>query len=87
MITAADVQRVARTAKPHRITPKLSITIDDIIRLTIAQDWDGHLYQLHLRPAEEIATQYNLLAAELPAVTATPNLTKSNGKRKLPGRR
>lgn len=59
MITAADVQRVARTARPHTVAG-ITLTIDDVVTLTNETDWDGALYELWLRPAEEIAFQFNL---------------------------
>lgn len=60
MITAADVARVGFTAKPYRVRDDVELTIDDLVRLTTAADWDGNLYELNSRAAQEIAFQFNL---------------------------
>lgn len=75
MITALDVQRVARTAEPHIARNgknTVTLTIYDVVTLTTTDDWDGNLYELHLRPAEEIAFQFNLEHGLTPAGLSLP---------------
>lgn len=59
MITASDVQRVAFTARPYTGPTGATLTIEDVVKLTTPNDWDGHLYRLGDTAATEIARQFN----------------------------
>lgn len=85
MISAADVLHVARTSQPHSVTPEgPTLTIDDVVRLTTSDDWDGALYELHARPATEIAIQFNLThkLGPQPAIRVTPKTARLNGRQR-----
>lgn len=58
MITAEDVQHVARTGKTYD-SPEGALTVGDIIHLTTARDWSGVLVELHFTAASDIAAQWN----------------------------
>ena len=59
MITVREVQRVAFTAQPYTGPTGATLTIDDVVKLTTPNDWDGALYQLGDTAAQEIARQFN----------------------------
>lgn len=60
MITAIEVQRVARTAQPHTAAPGVVLDIDYVIKHTDSSEWDGDLYELGATAAMQLANQFNV---------------------------
>jgi len=58
VLKAEDVQRIARNGQPYKSNGG-ELTVEEIVRLTTTDDWDGTLYELHFEPASQIAAQYN----------------------------
>lgn len=58
MLTAHDVQEVARTGRPYRGNG-FTLTVGDLVAVTRQADWDGTLFQLKFPVASELAAQLN----------------------------
>jgi hypothetical protein len=57
-MTADDVKTVARTGKPYTIKGQ-TLTVDEVVAMTSAKDWDGALFELRYSAAYEIADTFN----------------------------
>jgi hypothetical protein len=58
-VTAEEIQEVARTGKPLQLPNRKLLTVDEIVALTSAKDWNGTLYELKGAAAYEIADTVN----------------------------
>ncbi len=59
MLSVQDVLDVARTGESHEVQDGVTLTIEDVVKLTSPKDWDGILYELTPKAALEIGAQFN----------------------------
>jgi hypothetical protein len=77
MVSAIEVQHVARTGKSLTVGADAVLDIDYVIRHTTSNEWDGALYELGATAAMQLANQFNVEKGLIANGQRRPRLTKA----------